>query len=310
MNGPSPDNGQADHRDGLGILRLAWAPERLQADLAAPWPGIKVEAVASTGSTNSDLLAAARGDGLAPRVLVAEEQTAGRGRQGRTWHAQPGHSLTFSLARVMRPRHGWGALSLVVGHAVAQALQPWPPGGEPAGAGRLMLKWPNDLWWYDAPPTSPSARVQGRKLGGILIETVAVADPSVEPGSRWVVIGIGINVHSPGVEGAASTDEWRPQDDAPALWRMIVPSVLDAVARFELEGFKPWLAEVQRRDLLIGQPITVEAGAVREEGTGVALEADGALRMRLQDGREQRVVAGEVRVRPDGRPRAPDGTQA
>lgn len=298
---PNPPAGGGGEPALAGALRLAWAPERLQAGLAPHWPGISVRAVASTGSTNSDLLACSGGPPSAPQVLVAEEQTAGRGRQGRVWYAQPGHSLTFSLARVLRPRQGWGALSLVVGHAVAQALQPWPPGGEPTGSGRLMLKWPNDLWWYDTPPTTPSARARGRKLGGILIETVAVPEASAEPGSRWVVIGIGINVHPPGVEGAASTAEWRPHDEAPALWHRIVPSVLDAVARFEVEGFKPWQADVQRRDVLIGQPIVVEAGAVREEGVGLALEADGALRIRLTDGREQRVVAGEVRVRPDGR---------
>src|SRR5882762_8508099 len=121
-------------------------------------PGIEVRKVERCGSTNALLLAEAK-----PNVLlVAEEQTAGRGRRGRRWHSAPGAGVTFSLsAAVTRPVTG---LSLVAGVATARALRG-------LGVTQAALKWPNDLV------------VDGAKLGGILVETR----------SALAVIGIGIN---------------------------------------------------------------------------------------------------------------------
>jgi BirA family transcriptional regulator, biotin operon repressor / biotin---[acetyl-CoA-carboxylase] ligase len=123
-----------------------------------------VEVVARTGSTNADLLARGGPEG---RVLVAEEQTAGRGRMGRTWVSQPGASLTFSVllrpAAVSQVRRGW--LPLLTGVAVATAVR------SVAGVA-ATLKWPNDVLAGD------------RKLAGIL----------AEQSGEVVVIGIGINV--------------------------------------------------------------------------------------------------------------------
>jgi BirA family biotin operon repressor/biotin-[acetyl-CoA-carboxylase] ligase len=123
-----------------------------------------VEAVERTGSTNADLLARGGPEG---QVLVAEEQTAGRGRMGRTWVSQPGASLTFSVllrpAAVPQVRRGW--LPLLTGVAVATAVR--------CVAGvAATLKWPNDVLARD------------RKLAGIL----------AEQSGEVVVIGIGINV--------------------------------------------------------------------------------------------------------------------
>jgi BirA family biotin operon repressor/biotin-[acetyl-CoA-carboxylase] ligase len=131
-----------------------------------------VDRVASTGSTNADLLA--RADDGAPegQVLVAEVQTAGRGRLGRTWVSVPGASLTFSV--LLRPsavpaeRRGW--LALLSGVAVASAVR--SVSGLPAA-----LKWPNDVLIGD------------RKLAGILAEQ--------SPTEPALVIGIGINVATP-----------------------------------------------------------------------------------------------------------------
>jgi BirA family biotin operon repressor/biotin-[acetyl-CoA-carboxylase] ligase len=133
-----------------------------------------IDVVASTGSTNADLLARAVG-GLEPldgEVLVAEEQTAGRGRLGRTWTSVPGASLTFSV--LLRPvtvppaRRGW--LPLMAGVAVASAVR------SVAGVG-AVLKWPNDVL------------VGERKLAGILAEQ--------SPDGSAVVIGMGLNVATP-----------------------------------------------------------------------------------------------------------------
>jgi len=131
------------------------------------WTSVKT--VASTGSTNADLLAAG---GRAGQVLVAEEQTAGRGRSGRTWVSQPGASLTFSV--LLRPTsvplaaRGW--LPLLTGVAVAAGVRS-------ASGVAAALKWPNDVLVGD------------RKLAGILAEQA--------PDEDAVVIGVGLNVALP-----------------------------------------------------------------------------------------------------------------
>jgi BirA family biotin operon repressor/biotin-[acetyl-CoA-carboxylase] ligase len=197
--------------------------------------------------------------------------------------------------------------------AVAQTLQPWVAGMPPsAGQGRLMLKWPNDLWWFDQEPVTPGQRARGRKLAGILIETLPLPAGLAwaEPGTRWVVVGIGINVRDDQLpreglpeQGPAGTSLWRPEDDAPALWHRVAPEVCRALLDFEREGFEPIRAAATQRDVLIGQPVTLSSGPVTQ-GHCVGLDADGALLIESAHGL-QRVVAGEVQVRPD--PHAPVG---
>ena len=160
---------------------LDWRAESLWEALSPLLPGLSVEVVRQCPSTNTALLERARAAVQAPPeageagiqvrrsvesrafgsrasdtlpcLLVAEHQTGGRGRMGRTWTAAPGASLTFSLSLPMAPRD-WSGLSLVVGTVLAEALQ---ASSAPGSAPRIGLKWPNDLW------------LDGRKLGGILI---------------------------------------------------------------------------------------------------------------------------------------------
>ena len=146
-----------------------------------------VEVVDRTGSTNADLIAAARGGSAAGSVLVAEEQTAGRGRLDRSWHSQPGAALTFSvlLRPAVVPPGGRGWLPLLTGVAVASAIA--------AQTGvAASLKWPNDV-------LDGGAEGAG-KLAGILAEQAGDA----------IVVGVGLNV-------SASRDEL-PSDRATSLW--------------------------------------------------------------------------------------------
>ncbi|MGH3280650.1 MAG: biotin--[acetyl-CoA-carboxylase] ligase [Trebonia sp.] len=159
--------------------------------LGGLWTALDV--VASTGSTNADLLARVGVDPAAPegQVLVAEEQTAGRGRLGRTWTSVPGAALTFSVllrpATVPASRRGW--LPLLAGVAVASAVRSVTTagsggdrGGGDGSVGRVdvvsaVLKWPNDVLVGD------------RKLAGILAEQ--------SPDGSAVVVGVGLNVATP-----------------------------------------------------------------------------------------------------------------
>jgi BirA family transcriptional regulator, biotin operon repressor / biotin---[acetyl-CoA-carboxylase] ligase len=148
-------------------LRADALTEAVTGGAGGLWTSVRI--VASTGSTNADLLARGGPEG---QVLVAEEQTAGRGRVGRTWVSQPGTSLTFSVllrpASVPPSARGW--LPLLTGVAVATGVRS-------AAGVAASLKWPNDVLVGD------------RKLAGILAEQSSDGDA--------VVVGVGLNVATP-----------------------------------------------------------------------------------------------------------------
>jgi hypothetical protein len=142
----------------------------LQEAATLHWPGLGVEWLPEIDSTNSELMRRLRQGQLAPTLLLADVQSAGRGRMGRQWHSLAGDALTFSLALPFAPMR-WQGLSLAVGVAVAQGLH-----------ADVRLKWPNDLFLH------------GGKLGGILVET------SLQAGHiPHVVVGVGINLQAPAV---------------------------------------------------------------------------------------------------------------
>ena len=272
-------------------LRQDWQIAELRARLQHLAPGLSLEVVAETGSTNADLLDAGRDGRTHPQVRVAERQTQGRGRLGRVWQAQEGASLTLSVGLMMAPAD-WSGLSLVVGTVLAQALDPRATSGEP----RLGLKWPNDLWLRDTVHTESTA-LAGRKLGGILIETLPTAQVA-----RWCVIGMGLNIEPQVVEGAQTGVAWLQEVDArwsaPLALHAILPPLWTALSRFEREGFAPWQADFTQRDMLRHQRITT---TLRElpQGRSLGVDARGALRVADAQGVVHTVVGGEVSIRPD-----------
>ncbi len=290
---------------------LQWGAEALWEQLEPLLPGLSVEVVARIPSTNTALqerarLATAaavvddeaalvrrsvestafgrRSADFQPCLLVAEHQTAGRGRQGRTWQAAPGASLTFSLALPLAPAD-WSGLSLAVGVAIAEALDPTP------GDKRIGLKWPNDLWLVDAADTGGL----GRKLGGILIETVPAGQ------RRLAIVGVGLNVMPLSVSdpstGFASLHELDDQLSAPAVLARIARPLVLALQRFEREGFAAFAGAFASRDLLRGRTVrTTLPGLLEGVAQGVA--DDGTLRVQTADGDIVPVASGEVSVRP------------
>lgn len=261
------------------MTRLHWPLEALWEQLLPLREGLSVEAVAECPSTNTALLERARRGDTQPCLLVAEHQTAGRGRLGRPWAAAAGDSLTFSLGLPLR-LGAWSGLSLAVGVAVAVAL--------PAGVG---LKWPNDLWLRGEAP---------RKLGGILIETTSAgADPS----ARYTVIGIGLNLAAPPAADvrnvAGGLRELDPGLTAPAALQRVAGPLLRALRVFEAEGFAPFMARYAALDVLAGRPVTVSGpqGEALLTGTAAGVNARGALL--VHTGADMREIdSGEVSVRP------------
>ena len=277
----------------MNALSLDWNESDLRRGLEAAWPGIALELAAATGSTNTDLLDRARHGMLAPCVRVAERQERGRGRQGRTWQSAAGASLTFSIA-VPLSAADWSGLSLAVGVALAEALdRPDTP--------RIGVKWPNDLWLLDGAPGTPAGREGGRKLGGILIESVGGNRP------RMVVIGIGLNVRPFAVESDAALGESIAHianiaeldgtATAPHVLGRAAPAVLEAVRAFDADGFAAFTARYAARDLLAGRDVRTTHPDARE-GRAEGVSPQGALRVRTPGGTLVEVSSGEVSVRP------------
>jgi BirA family biotin operon repressor/biotin-[acetyl-CoA-carboxylase] ligase len=300
--------------------RLHWQAESLWRQLLPLLPGLSVEVVAHADSTNTRLLERARlsgggsrqersfhrsletaapapapggaptplgrrADDPEPCLLVAEHQTRGRGRLGRNWQSMPGASLTFSLSLPYEPAD-WSGLSLSVGVALADALDPLQPGQAP----RIGLKWPNDLWLIDEP-------VVGRKLGGVLIETVAVGR------RRMAVVGVGLNLLPQPVRdvasGFASLSEIEPDVTPPTVLHRVALSLAQGLRQHEREGFRPFVERYARRDLLLGRPVSTTAPVLDGVARGVA--EDGALLVETAQGLQQ-LSSGEVSVRLAGMP--------
>ncbi|ROZ79159.1 biotin--[acetyl-CoA-carboxylase] ligase [Ramlibacter sp. WS9] len=236
-------------------------------------PGFTVEILPQVDSTNTELMRRARAGRLEPVLLVAEQQTAGRGRLGRGWASQTGDSLTFSLGLPLAPAD-WSGLSLAVGVSLAESLHP-----------RVQLKWPNDLWLDD------------RKLAGILIETASFGEP--REAQRYAVIGIGINIAERDATGLSTPPAWLreilPQATTAgdALLRIAAPLV-QAVQAFETFGFAPFQARFNARDTLRDRPVVLSDGTA---GTAHGTSETGALLVHTARGMSA-ITSSEVSVRP------------
>lgn len=272
---------------------IRWPAEAVWEAVAPLLPGFTVEVLPSIDSTNTELMRRARAGQTEPTLLVAEQQTAGRGRLGRVWQSDVGASLMLSLGLPMVPRD-WSGLSLAVGVSVAESLQPTLPPLEPGQPPRIGLKWPNDLWLSG-----------DRKLGGILVETASfVAPQAVHPApahgtaARYVVVGIGINVLPRSGEGMSmppgSLQDVEPGLDAPAALLRIVPPLVAMLQGFEACGFAPVQPRFAARDVLQGRPVTLSDG---QTGTAHGVAEDGALLVHTAQGM-QAVTSAEISVRP------------
>ena len=239
--------------------------------------GVAVEVVAQTGSTNADLLARA-GTLAAPLLLVAEHQSAGRGRAGRSWLSSPEGSLTFSLAwRFDGGPQALLGLPLAVGVALADTLGTL---GQ-----QVHLKWPNDVL------------KDGDKLAGILIET-----QSAPGGGTWTVIGIGLNLLMPDEMEAqlgrsAAGMPWLARMDRDALMAALLDGLADCLREFTARGFAAFSARWNLRHAWQGETVVLlDGGVVRHEGRAAGVDDSGRLLLDTDEGRIT-VMAGDVSLR-------------
>ena len=269
---------------------IRWHAEALWEAVVPQLPGFTVEVLPEIDSTNTELMRRARTGQTEPTLLVAERQTAGRGRMGRAWDSGTDAcgavaSLTFSLGLPLAPAD-WSGLSLAVGLAVAEGL-------DPHGSAGVRLKWPNDLWLAD-----------DRKLAGILVETASLP-PAAGVGlasTRYVVIGIGINIAPQrgapapvaGATPRAGLQNVLPAVDAPAALARVLAPLVAAVQQFEAQGFAPLQARFAARDVLRGRAVRLSDGT---EGQALGVDAQGAFMVQTAAG-VQTVISNEISVRP------------
>lgn len=234
-----------------------------------------IERLAATGSTNADLAARlAAGERVAEGDwLVADRQTAGRGRQGRAWFDGHGNFMGSTVVRLGQGDPAAGTLALVAGLALHETLASLVP--PPA---RPLLKWPNDVM------------IGAAKLAGVLLERVGDA----------VVIGIGVNLAlAPPVEGreTIALAAFGPAPDRDLFAQDLAANLAREVERWRTFGLEPLV----RRWLIAGHapgtPLAVgEPGEQPLCGTFAGLTADGALQLAVADGTTRTIHAGEVRL--------------
>ncbi|MFC0676803.1 biotin--[acetyl-CoA-carboxylase] ligase [Lysobacter korlensis] len=245
-----------------------------------------LEVAWSIDSTNSELLRRATpAHGAA--ALLAERQTGGRGRLGRSWASPLAAHIYLSVAR----RFGdglarLGGLSLVAGIATAEALHG-------LGFASVRLKWPNDLVVVDTAGL--------RKLGGLLVE-----GGGEHAGPVRAVIGLGLNVRMPDTAAQAIDQPWCDLATlaAPAttparneVAAAVLGHLLPALDEFDAVGLGRFLPRYAALDALHGETVELRGPAGIERGTVLGLAEDGGLRVQLASGAERRVHSGEVSVR-------------
>jgi len=252
-----------------------------------------LERVNETKSTNDDLLARWRaGELIDPVARIAHKQTAGKGRAGRSWLANPEDSLCFSLAfPFKRTPAELSGLSLLVGLAViagiAQACDLSEAELQAAG---LHLKWPNDLL------------VNHSKMGGILIEGGQAKAGDLS----WMIIGVGINLRNGevfetnlgnGLKVSSLSQLTKSPPDVEYLWLKLVASLEHHLTEFDLHGFKPLRETWMKWDAYQDQSVSI-SGAGKDPIYGIAKGVDefGALLLQ-QDNKIITIHAGDVSLR-------------
>ena len=245
-------------------------------------PGGPLSVVDATASTNEDARQAAAAGAGHGAAFVADQQSAGRGRQGRLWYSPAGRNIYLSV--VLWPQVAAAALapiSLVAGLAVARVVDralaaSW---GQVEPPRRAMVKWPNDVF------------LEGRKVAGVLVEASTGLD-----GPPLVVVGVGLNVlgdaFPPEIEDTATSLAGAGGRDLEreTICAALIGAIVARANDFALQGLTPLLAELRERDFLRGREVDVAGVSGKAEG----FDDHGRLLLRGSGGSLRAVHSGEV----------------
>ncbi|MFL3653813.1 MAG: bifunctional biotin--[acetyl-CoA-carboxylase] ligase/biotin operon repressor BirA [Halioglobus sp.] len=266
-------------RGGIDLLDIDQVKAALDARASALMTHLEI--LDTVDSTNAHAMRLAEQGCLTGLVCTAEQQSAGRGRRGRSWVSPYASNLYVSLLwNFTQGAAALEGLSLAVGVAVARALQA-------CDVPHVGLKWPNDVL-YD-----------GAKLGGILLEMKGDA-----AGNCGVVIGVGLNVAMPAAAAGAIDQAWTDiktitNNQHPKRSRILAAllnELLPLVADFEQQGFTHWREEWQSLDAFCNAPVVLHAGDVPLGGIARGVDARGALQLETATGL-QSIYGGEISLR-------------
>jgi BirA family biotin operon repressor/biotin-[acetyl-CoA-carboxylase] ligase len=261
--------------------------DEIRAALLGRFGAERLEVLRTTASTNSDAMALGAAGAPEGTVVIAEEQTAGRGRLGRTWESRPGRNLYLSI--LLRPAivpAQAPQLALMAGVAVSAALEAM---GCPCG-----IKWPNDVVTVES---GGDGRLRLRKLAGILAEIQAEADRV-----SFVVLGIGVNLNTrldefdPEIRDRAASAlsvTGKPMDRTKFTARLLA-EIEHHYGAYVAGGFSRLAEHWRSRTILAGRTVRVSGAGPTIEGRCVDIDDDGALILDDGKGNRHRVLAGDV----------------
>lgn len=241
----------------------------------------RLEIFEDISSTNSHLMTVGHAGAPSGTLCLAERQSGGRGRRGRTWVSPFGANIYLSLLwRYTMGPGGLGGISLAAGAAVAGVL-------EAAGVAQVALKWPNDVLW------------KRRKLAGLLLEVAAESH-----GPSLVVVGLGLNTRLRGAQTKAIDQPWVDLDEILGsggysrnrLAARLIEALTGAMDRYGREGLAPFLTDWERYDRHRGEPVEIHMGDRVVAGIQAGITEGGALRVEV-GGRIETFQAGEVSLR-------------
>lgn len=257
--------------------------ETIRSAVEARVPGVlgNLEVFDVLDSTNRYLMDKAGNKPEQASVVLAEMQTAGRGRRGRQWVSPFACNIYLSLLwRYDSNTQNLSGLSLAIGVAVARALKA-------AGASDISLKWPNDIYW------------KGRKLGGILLELNGEAG-----GPCCVVAGLGLNVNMSQQPAADIDQAWTDlltvlgqRVSRNSLVVALLCELLPAMQSYAKQGLSPFLSQWKDYDMLMDKPVTLLLPQQQRAGIARGINEQGALQFEA-GGKLESVFAGEVSLRP------------
>jgi len=247
-----------------------------------------LEVFKSIDSTNKYAREKAEQAPVSGSVVLAEQQSAGRGRRGKTWVSPFAANIYLSIVwDFEQGAQALEGLSLAVGVAVKRALNA-------QGVNGVQLKWPNDIY------------VEGQKLGGILLEMIG--DPA---GQCSVIVGVGINVAMPETQGSDIDQEWTDirsqlqkypdgENQRPSrnkLAASLISEIVMLLRDFQAQGFSMYRDEWQAADAFFGQEAVISTPKQSITGIVKGVDQNGALRLQRENGKIETFIGGELSLR-------------